>query len=135
MATPKEELPQNVQEALRAGHAIEAIKLLREATGLGLKEAKDRLDAHDDFAPQEPQFPGVLPAHVLQALQAGNKIEAIRLYRQHAGVGLKEAKEAVEAAQPRNTQYSPGEVPRRSGLPWVVVLLVAVAALYYFFRR
>ena len=30
-------------------------------------------------------------------IRAGRKIEAIKLYRAHAGVGLKEAKEAIDA--------------------------------------
>jgi ribosomal protein L7/L12 len=36
---------------------------------------------------------------VLAALSAGKKIEAIKLYRQRTGVGLKEAKDAVEAME------------------------------------
>ncbi len=39
------ELPPEVVEALRANRKIEAIKLLREATGLGLREAKERIEA------------------------------------------------------------------------------------------
>ena len=41
MSISKDPLPANVQAALERGSAIEAVKLLREATGLGLKEAKD----------------------------------------------------------------------------------------------
>src|SRR5262245_6629702 len=36
---------------------------------------------------------------VLEALQSGNKIEAIRRYRAATGLGLKEAKDAVEAIE------------------------------------
>jgi ribosomal protein L7/L12 len=36
---------QAIDLALSAGNKIEAIKLLREATGLGLKEAKDAIEA------------------------------------------------------------------------------------------
>ena len=44
-------------------------------------------------APQErPEM-----AAIRQAVQAGNKIEAIRLYRMLYGVGLKEAKMAIDA--------------------------------------
>ena len=42
-----EPLPLEVIEALRHGNKIEAIKRLRTATGLGLAEAKDRIEAHD----------------------------------------------------------------------------------------
>ena len=39
--SPYENLPPGVTEALQRGEKIEAIKLYREATGVGLKEAKD----------------------------------------------------------------------------------------------
>ncbi len=39
-----ENLPDTVVEAIRSGHKIEAIKLLREARGIGLKEAKRLVD-------------------------------------------------------------------------------------------
>ena len=35
-----------------------------------------------------------------EALQSGNKIEAIKLYRELTGAGLKEAKDAVERIAP-----------------------------------
>ncbi|HSG71710.1 MAG TPA: ribosomal protein L7/L12 [Planctomycetaceae bacterium] len=40
-----------------------------------------------------------LSEDILRALQAGKKIEAIKLYREATGVGLKEAKEFIELAQ------------------------------------
>ena len=40
-------LPSNVMEALRAGNKIGAIKLYREATGLGLKESLDAIEAFE----------------------------------------------------------------------------------------
>jgi ribosomal protein L7/L12 len=47
--------------------------------------------------------PGELPDKVMDEVQelllAGNKIEAIKLYRKQTGSGLKEAKDAVEAIQ------------------------------------
>lgn len=41
--------------------------------------------------------PGPSPPTVLGLMQNGRKIEAIKLYREEHGVGLREAKEAVEA--------------------------------------
>jgi ribosomal protein L7/L12 len=139
MPTSKDPLPPQVQSALRAGSAIEAIKLLRDATGLSLKEAKDRIDAEarqgntTAQATQYPQMPGSLPFEVVRAMQAGNKIDAIRLLREQTGMGLKEAKEAVEASQPL-PKYSPGEVPRRFRLSWFIAVAVALLALYFFLR-
>ena len=39
-------IPAAALEAIDAGRLIEAIKIVREATGLGLKEAKDVVEAH-----------------------------------------------------------------------------------------
>ena len=41
---PLGEVPAQVREALDQGKRILAIKRLREATGLGLKDAKDQID-------------------------------------------------------------------------------------------
>lgn len=46
MSHPANELPDDVLDALGRGHTIEAIKLLREARGLGLAEAKSLVDAY-----------------------------------------------------------------------------------------
>jgi ribosomal protein L7/L12 len=40
-----------------------------------------------------------MPAGVLDALQRGNKIEAIKLYREATGAGLAEASDQVEEWQ------------------------------------
>jgi hypothetical protein len=55
----QKDLPQDVLDALLRGRKIEAIKRLREARGLGLKEAKDlveeRLENLGNAAPESPQ--------------------------------------------------------------------------------
>ena len=45
MADPDNPLPERVLAALRRGQPIEAVKLLRESGGLGLKEAVEAIDA------------------------------------------------------------------------------------------
>ncbi|NQD91531.1 50S ribosomal protein L7/L12 [Pseudomonas sp. CrR25] len=42
------------------------------------------------------RFPNEMPSDVVAALERGRKIEAIKLLRERRGLGLKEAKEAVE---------------------------------------
>ena len=42
---------------------------------------------------------GGAPPGVMEALRAGNKLEAIKHYRNATRVGLKEAKDAVEAIE------------------------------------
>ena len=65
------------------------------------------------------------------ALRKGERLEAIRLMRETAGLGLKEAKDAVDAftreQSAADRDRAPGEVPRRSGSGWLVLILVLVA--------
>jgi hypothetical protein len=42
-------LAPQIQEALRRGNKIEAIKIYRELTGVGLAEAKDAIDRAERF--------------------------------------------------------------------------------------
>jgi len=84
---------------LQQGRKIEAIKLYRERTGVGLAEAKEAVEAM--ATGQEPPagrtIDSAWEAELISLLERGQKIEAIKLYRQRHDVGLKGAKEAVEA--------------------------------------
>ena len=57
--TNDQELPANVIAALEANHKIEAIKLLREHYGCGLKEAKEIVEAYEF-----PESSGVTTAEI-----------------------------------------------------------------------
>jgi len=46
MPEPTEQQWLAIQQELASGRMIQAIKLYREATGLGLKEAKDAMEAY-----------------------------------------------------------------------------------------
>jgi ribosomal protein L7/L12 len=87
----------------RDGQMINAIKLLRDHTGLGLKEAKELAEAitHGGPAPPLPPAPSMTSGagddEVERLLRAGRKIQAIKAYRDRTGLGLKEAKDQVEA--------------------------------------
>ncbi|MDR3402643.1 MAG: hypothetical protein P4L99_09105 [Chthoniobacter sp.] len=95
-----------VKRALLAGDKIGAIKLYREQTHVGLAEAKSAVEQMQTqlrgFASAEISLPKVAPAPapqtaaITEALFAGNKILAIKLYREQTNVGLAEAKHAVE---------------------------------------
>ncbi|MEQ2007787.1 MAG: ribosomal protein L7/L12 [Limisphaerales bacterium] len=85
---------------LKGGNKIAAIKLCREATGMGLAEAKEwveKLETSPD-APLSPAPEAGALSPVAEALFAGNKILAIKRYREQVTpvAGLAEAKEAVE---------------------------------------
>jgi len=57
-STPR--LPEQVISQIRAGRKIQAIKLLREARGIGLKEAKHAVDAYmrENPSPQQNKSSG-----------------------------------------------------------------------------
>ena len=99
--------PGNAEEAVRAlldrGNKIEAIKLVREQTGLGLKEAKDLVDAMGRGAPvsivartSSHASGSNLDDEARRLVATGNLIEAVKLVRAQKNLGLKEAKDYVE---------------------------------------
>ena len=131
---PADPLPPDVLAALEQGNKIEAIKRLRAATGLGLKEAKDIVDGQR--ASGRPSRRSVasmlsLPFAVSEAMKQGNRLEAIRLLREQGGLGLEEAKDAVEAFERANATgpgtRAPGEVPRSRAGFWLMAVLVLAA--------
>lgn len=90
------------------GKKIEAIKELRERTGWGLAEAKVYVEQLTATPPAFHENPGHL-ARVRELAAGGRKIEAIKLQRQFTGMGLKEAKQFVEALE---TTGEPPAAPR-----------------------
>lgn len=90
------------------GKKIEAIKELRERTGWGLAESKAYVDRLAAEPPAFHERPDHL-ARVRELAAAGRKIEAIKVQRQYSGMGLKEAKQFVEALE---TTGAPPAAPR-----------------------
>lgn len=95
-----EDVKAQVARLIAANRKIEAIKVFREATGVGLKEAKDAIES-GSFASgggraAGPDADAVDLDEVRQLVERGNKLEAIKAYREATGVGLAEAKHAVE---------------------------------------
>jgi len=78
--------------------------------------------------------PMVLSARAVAALQAGRKIEAIKILRAETGIGLKEAKEKVEAYVAQNPELQEQFNSQASGgtVGWLFMLIVAIAAIVYF---
>lgn len=145
MNFPTDALPADVLQALSRGRTIDAIKLLRASTGLGLQEAKEAIDAHVAGHPVRlpaGYVPGSLPPTVAEALQAGNKIEAIRRMRELTGLGLKESKDAVDALEAgtpgAGATGSPGAVVGAGAgrlLGWVIAAALGALVVYLLMRR
>jgi len=104
-----QDLEQEAKALLLERRTIEAIKRVRERTGMGLKEAKDYVDALERGespasgaqADSTSFESGDLDDEVRALLSAGRKIEAIKRVRERTGLGLKEAKDYVERFEGR----------------------------------
>jgi ribosomal protein L7/L12 len=88
-----------VRQLLRDGQRMQAIQVFRQATGASLAQAVDAIDLLEKSRGQiDVSTQGAVDlSRVQQLLREGRKIHAIAAYRDQTGVGLKEAKEAVEA--------------------------------------
>lgn len=133
--------------AIQRKNLLEAIRLLRQRTGLSLNEASQAIDAYmsgkDVSITVTGAPPGMQAAQpsVTEALMRGDKIEAIKRMREQSGLGLKEAKDAVESMGAGHKLaeqiggLSPGEVaPSGFNMLWVVVAVVAAGLALWLSR-
>ncbi len=102
---------QKIHQLLHAKQIIQAIQLYREATGVSLANAKA---AVEEMALVEVTKPPsgvrsyddpVMESKIKSLLAKGKKIDALKIYREEYGIGLNEAKDAVErieATMPRD---------------------------------
>lgn len=110
---------QELRELVAKGNKIAAIKLYREITNLGLKEAKDAVEAMTggvpavipEFVQTSPQNEASLEERIKRLLVEQKKIEAIKLYREANHCGLKEAKDAVDFMQTEIQRYGYSNMP------------------------
>ncbi|MBE9066683.1 ribosomal protein L7/L12 [Leptolyngbya cf. ectocarpi LEGE 11479] len=104
--TEKSNIQDQVRSLMQSNQNIAALKLVRSATGWGLKAAKDYVETYPDLAPLTPQAnsPEVedspeeknLDDQIRDLLKKHQKVSAIKLVRETKGWGLKQAKDYVE---------------------------------------
>lgn len=127
-------LPDAAIAALRDGHVIEAIKIVREQTGLGLTEAKDAVDAHLAGAPahRTADPAASIPLQAIGMLEAGNLIGAIKATRASAGLGLKDTKQIVdrylESHPAIRERFAAAAAGKRSEVVRIAVAIIAILA-------
>ncbi len=99
---------ERVRQLVSDGQKIEAIKLVRQQTNLGLKEAKDAVEAIERGETPDLTPRAAVTAHgvsnvdldqINELLLQNKKIDAVKLYREQTGAGLKEALDAIEAIE------------------------------------
>jgi large subunit ribosomal protein L7/L12 len=91
----------DVRQLARAGRKLEAIRLFRQLTGQGLAEAKAAVDQLAGRSSPAPRKTGIIlrevrDADIEQQIRCGDLLNAVALYREKNGVGLQEARTAVE---------------------------------------
>ena len=106
-----EDWKQEIRALLGEGQKIQAIKVYRERTGVGLRQAKEAVEAIERG--ESLSIPEMVDEsferELIALLDQGQKIQAIKLYRERTGVGLKKAKDAVEAIQRGERSQDPEE--------------------------
>lgn len=138
-------------ELVSTGRKIEAIKLLRERAGLGLKEAKDQIDALEASinrsvagkvaAPEKIDSlrtgAAMLPQEKLAALSdlvfQERKVEAIKCYREWTRVDLKEAKDQIAALEAALRMKAPEKFasPQPKGCLIGILGLCSLSIIYW----
>lgn len=105
-------LEKRLKFLLNSNQKIQALREFKEQTGVGLKEAKDAVEAiergrrnlerkidlilkHFGIEYEE----NLLEKRLKYLLSLGQKIQALKEFRAQTGAGLKEAKDAVEAIE------------------------------------
>jgi ribosomal protein L7/L12 len=115
------ELEAELRALLAGGQKIEAIRRFREATGAGLAAAKEAVEALAAGGTSGAD-PETIEGELLALLQKGEKIAAIKHYRERTGAGLRDAKEVIEALARRH-----GLPARGAGCFFGTVLLAMLA--------
>ena len=110
---------EEIRKLSGAGNIIDAIRKYRENYGVELKEAKEAVEALQAGRLVTPSAPGLhTPEELVNTLQevqrllaAGNKIEAIKIYRQNYDVSLARAKYAIEQIAAGNSLWPEAGFP------------------------
>lgn len=93
-----------IRSMLKDNRRAEAVRLYMEQTGAGLKEATQAIDQIQRQPPTQvlntPAGPFAVDLDEIERLiRGGQKINAIKLLREQTKLGLKEAKDAVDALE------------------------------------
>ncbi len=91
----------------KQGKKLEAVKLCKDTTGLGLKESKDYVEdlceryenvgyAHDISSVKQNAADTTFDKQLINLCQQNRKLEAIKLYKDTTGEGLKESKDYID---------------------------------------
>lgn len=147
-------LPAAAVEAVRQGRTIDAVRIVRQVSGLGLKEAHDLVERHRREAPGSaqtamadieehvppPHGGFVFPPEAANAIARGDVIQAIaHVRRANPGLDLRTARAAIDdlrgarpgtkAAMPKAQRIPTVVEGDRGHHGWLLVLIFIALAL------
>lgn len=144
-ATNGNGLPAEAIAALSRGQVVEAVKIVRDKTGLGLKESKDMVDTYRDgeVPPRDEAMRARLesiagkhgfkvPEEAMTAMERGDLKTALERLRQAKDASPQTALHAGHA--PRATSTVSRETSR-NGWVWILLFAAAIAAAGFWFGR
>lgn len=117
----------SVQELIQRNEIISAIKLVKDKTGLSLKESKDIVENISKF-PFTKTFDNKaslfkdeisennIGEELSTLLHQNKKLEAIKLVIDNTGIGLRDAKNFVESIQKKETIFNQESIERFSDI-------------------
>ncbi|NII81832.1 MULTISPECIES: ribosomal protein L7/L12 [unclassified Pedobacter] len=149
--------PEAKQKALlflSRNQKVAAVKVVKDHSGCGLKEAKDYVDALEEGVNQPVTNLADLDAELLVILSQGNKLNAIKHYKDVTGLGLAESKDYIEKLmqfkvsgnmmqQSRDTDVknivsanvtNNQNPPKNFLIKLLIIILIAAALAYFMFK-
>lgn len=124
-----DDLDQRLLDLLNDGQKLAAVKLLREETGSSLIKAKEYVEELERTQRSEGRMDADGPTadeldrQLIELLRMRQKIEAVKVYRQATGAGLKDAKDYVDGLQSQHDLPSSGCLTMLLGLALFTTLL------------
>lgn len=104
---------QNLHDLIHERQILQAIKVYREATGVSLAEAKQAIEkmARNEFTKPSSEMQRsndpIMDNKIRAMLTRGKKVEAVKIYREEHGIGLKEAKDYVDQVESSMRRENP----------------------------
>lgn len=149
------EIQQKAMSLIARNQKLAAVKLILDHAGCGLKEAKDYADGLEAGGSEEPMaIPANLNEEILAILSQGNKLSAVKHYKDATGAGLAESKEYVEKLMENQIGNNSLQLNRdtdikniiahnaiennrpvkRFMVKLVIIILIAIALTYLMFK-
>ena len=147
-ATNGNGLPAEAIAALSRGQVVEAVKIVRDKTGLGLKESKDLVDAYRDgeVPPRDEAMRARLesiagkhgfkvPEEAMTAMESGDLKTALQRLRQAKDSGLQIAPTGLHSGHTARAIETVSRETSRNGWVWILLFAAAIAAAGFWFGR